>query len=117
MLPRRGHSLTAVDTTADHELTMVTLFGGSSKPSGTYLHNLQKLADTTVMIFGKLIELVSVINVPKLCSLIIITIVIEYDGIDDSKWTKVCSVTNTQLGTKDSVRAQIKKSQGITRAL
>ena len=62
MLPRRGHSLTAVDTTADHELTMVTLFGGSSKPSGTYLHNLQKLADTTVMIFGKLIELVSVIN-------------------------------------------------------
>ena len=44
-------------------------------------------------------------------------IVIEYDGIDDSKWTKVCSVTNTQLGTKDGVRAQIKKSQGITRAL
>ena len=62
MLPRRGHSLTAIDTTSNHELTMVPLFGGSSKPSGTYLHNLQKLADTTVMIFGKLIELVSVIN-------------------------------------------------------
>lgn len=63
MLPRRGHSLTAVDTTADHELTMVTLFGGSSKPPGTSLSNLQKLADTTVMIFGKLIEAeVSVIN-------------------------------------------------------
>lgn len=51
-------------------------------------------------------------NVLKLCSLTLIIIVIEY-GIDDSKWTKVCSVTNTQLGTKDGVRAQIKKSQGI----
>ena len=56
MLPRRGHSLTAMDTTADHELTMVTLFGGSSEQLSARLCDLQKLAHTTVAIFGELIE-------------------------------------------------------------
>jgi hypothetical protein len=66
MLPRRGHSLTATDTTADRDLTMVTLFGGSSKPPGSSLSDLQKLAHTTVMIFGECIE-VSVINLMRNC--------------------------------------------------
>ena len=54
MLPRRDHSLTAMDTNDDHELTLVTLFGGSSNPPGPRLGDLQKHALTTVFIFGKL---------------------------------------------------------------